>query len=115
MIVNELMKAVTKLITHRLASTVIDYAIMIAANEATRRKALQFLISPKFIVLTQYEDDKNEMPRTIDAILKSCDSTERHSLLKNMEKFLINGIEKDLVSTGMFQTLLFHVCRAFFF
>ena len=50
------------------------------------------------------------MPQTIDAILKNCNGTERHHFLKNIEKFLINGIEKDLVSTGMFQILLFHVC-----
>ena len=49
LIIGELMKAIVRLVSHKLAATVVDYAIMTAAEERTRRLALQYLVSRKYI------------------------------------------------------------------
>eukprot|EP01083_Nonionella_stella_P035983 98168_1 len=111
-VVSELMKAITRLILHRLASPVVDYAIMIIANEDVKRKAFQYFISPQFIVMTQYEGEEDKTPKTVRDIISSASMMERNQILKNMEKFLLSGFEKEIVSTGIFQTILYHyVCN----
>ena len=107
-IINELMKAITRLILHRLASSVVDYAIMVIADDKIRNKAFQFFISNKFIIMTQYEDDTETMPKSIDMILKESNDAERNQIIKNMEKFIISGFEKEIISAGVFQVILYH-------
>ncbi|ETO27218.1 hypothetical protein RFI_09914, partial [Reticulomyxa filosa] len=155
-IVEELMKNVARLIIHRLASTVVDYAIM-TSDEVTRRKAIQLIVSRKFLVLEANEtetetkqptvktekpanqesnnttqsiedflnDDASEdkpvntlneitddstnktIPQSIETILVNSDTVERKHIMANMYRFIITGIEKDMMSTGVFQTILY--------
>eukprot|EP01084_Bolivina_argentea_P288285 494770_1 len=117
-IISELMKAITRLILHRLASSVIDYAIMVMADEYTKRIAFQYFISPKFILMTQYEDNMDEkgkkIPKTINNILKTCDSVSKQHIIKNMQKFIMSGFEKDVLSSGIFQNILYYyICNIY--
>lgn len=112
-IVRELTWACTRLILHRIACSVTDYAIMVAADCNQRRRALQCFVSMKFHKSPAMEEDpkgEGQRPCSLETILmaKGLRKKDKQSMLKQMKRFLISGFEKEIMSSGVFQVILYH-------
>ena len=57
MIANELTQGLKKLLVHRTAAPIVDYAIVVVGDELIKRKALQYALSPKFRQLLETEEN----------------------------------------------------------